>query len=385
MSKGGGGSTSTVQQKSDPWKAQQPYLTFGFDQAKDLYNTQGPNYFPNSTSVPFAPQTETALGLTEGRALQGSPLNFNAQGLVNDTLQGGYLGGNPYLDAVYDRGASAMTRNFSEGVMPGIDSAFAGAGRYGSDLWSNQRDNAYDQLGRSLEGYATNLYGNDYANERNRQMQAAGMAPQLANQDYADFQQLANVGGIIEGKAGENLQDQMARYSYYQQLPEQKLRDFMQTIQGNYGGTSSQQTTTPTNPLSTGLGLGMMVSSLFGGAGAAATPNMLMMQSAMNPAFSALGGFTAPSLAGLAGAGTAAAGAGMTAASLPFFMCHVAREVFGEDNFKWLKFYFWKEYFSPKWFKKLYNKYSKEVAYFISDKPLIKSIIRTWMEDKIHA
>jgi|TARA_E500000305_G_C4018307_1_gene237097 hypothetical protein len=63
--------------------------------------------------------------------------------------------------------------------------------------------------------------------------------------------------------------------------------------------------------------------------------------------------------------------------------CHVAREVFGADNPEWLMFYDWKELKAPGWFRKLYNKFSVQVAKFISDKPKLKNIIRGWMRSKI--
>ena len=63
--------------------------------------------------------------------------------------------------------------------------------------------------------------------------------------------------------------------------------------------------------------------------------------------------------------------------------CHVAREVYGDTNPKWVKFFIWKETEGPSWFRKLYNKYSEKVARYISDKPRVKDMIRTWMDSKI--
>ena len=63
--------TTTV----NPPSFQLPYLQYGMEQARGLYETGGPNYFPNKTYVPFSGQTEAALGLTENRALMGSPVD----------------------------------------------------------------------------------------------------------------------------------------------------------------------------------------------------------------------------------------------------------------------------------------------------------------------
>ena len=64
--------------------------------------------------------------------------------------------------------------------------------------------------------------------------------------------------------------------------------------------------------------------------------------------------------------------------------CWVAREVFGSENPQWLAFFDWKETKAPKWFKKLYNSFGERFAKFISNKPKLKKLIKTWMEDKIN-
>lgn len=63
--------------------------------------------------------------------------------------------------------------------------------------------------------------------------------------------------------------------------------------------------------------------------------------------------------------------------------CHVAREVYGEDNPKWVEFFMWKETQGPRWFKALYNEYSEQWAAYIRNKPRLKGIIRRWMDGKI--
>jgi len=64
-------------------------------------------------------------------------------------------------------------------------------------------------------------------------------------------------------------------------------------------------------------------------------------------------------------------------------ICHVAREVYGEENPKWVEFYVWKETKGPRWFKALYNEYSEQWAGFVKDKPRLKSCIKKWMDTKL--
>jgi len=70
--------------------------------------------------------------------------------------------------------------------------------------------------------------------------------------------------------------------------------------------------------------------------------------------------------------------------SRPFYKrCWVAREVYGEDNPKWLQFRDWVTYKAPAWFRNSYDKYGETFAQFISNKPRTKELIRKWMDTKI--
>jgi hypothetical protein len=63
--------------------------------------------------------------------------------------------------------------------------------------------------------------------------------------------------------------------------------------------------------------------------------------------------------------------------------CWVAREVFGKDNPKWLYFRAWLYTKAPKWFYNLYLKHGERFAAFIKNKPVLKSVIRMWMNGRI--
>lgn len=65
--------------------------------------------------------------------------------------------------------------------------------------------------------------------------------------------------------------------------------------------------------------------------------------------------------------------------------CWVAREVFRPGNPDWVKFRTWMFTKAPKRLLALYLKHGERFAEWISDKPRLKSIIRTWMKGRIHA
>ena len=63
--------------------------------------------------------------------------------------------------------------------------------------------------------------------------------------------------------------------------------------------------------------------------------------------------------------------------------CWVAREVYGIENPKWLMFRTWLFNDAPSRFRTLYIKYGERCAKFISNKPVLKTIIRKWMNTRI--
>jgi hypothetical protein len=63
--------------------------------------------------------------------------------------------------------------------------------------------------------------------------------------------------------------------------------------------------------------------------------------------------------------------------------CWVAREVYGEGDIRWKLFRQWLFNIGPKWFKKLYLRFGVRFAAWVSDKPKIKAVIRSWMDGKV--
>lgn len=229
-----------------PWSAQQPHLDYMFNQAKNIYEGGGPQYYQGSTIAPFSQAQEQAMAGAQNRAQVGSPINAANAQMMTDTLQGKYLdpATNPYLTDTFNTAAGQ--------TLAPIQSAFSGAGRYGSGI--NQ-----EVQQRGLNELATNIYGGNYTAERDRQMQAAQFAPRVANQDYYDYGQLMNVGDQVQNQAQNVIADNVQRYNYNQNLPSQNLQNYQNTVGApGYGDTTS--TTKPmysNSALQNALGYGL--------------------------------------------------------------------------------------------------------------------------------
>jgi hypothetical protein len=232
--------TTTV---TEPPEFIRPFMEYGAQQSRALYETGGPQYYGGNTVVPFSQQTEQALAGTEARAMGGSPVNQAAQNYATGILgkePTSQFGGasNPYLDAQFNRAADATQQR--------LQSGFAGSGR--------NIEAARPAASQELNDLATGIYGGAYENERNRmaedlarqrstQFGVAGLAPQIANQDYVDLQALGGVGGQVEDLAGNLMQDQAARWDFSQNAPQMNLDNYIARVTGAYPGQNATQTT----------------------------------------------------------------------------------------------------------------------------------------------
>lgn len=257
---GGSSGPSRTTTTNEPPAFIQPFLRDGAEQARALYNTGGPQFYPGQTVVPFAPQTEQALDLTSQRALNGSSVGNSAQGYATSALQGNFLpgsaGGNPYLDATFDLAARRSQNQLA--------SEFAGSGRNIGAAMPARAD--------QLNDLATSIYGGAYDAERGRQQQSAFLAPQLAQLDYQDLAALEGVGGRIEDLSGQYIDDAARRFDFQQNAPQMNLDNYLARISGAFpGGTSTQSTPTSRNRGAGALGgaaSGAAVGSSFGPYGA---------------------------------------------------------------------------------------------------------------------
>jgi len=264
MSKGGGSrreEVRTVQTSREPPEFQKPFLEEIFQGAQNLYQSDVPQYFPESTVVEFAPETELALEATTNRALQGSELQRLGRDQMQSTLRGDYVQeNNPFLAAAFNSAANLVT--------PRVNSQFAGAGRYGSGA-------AAGEMTRQLGDIAANMSYQNYQTERNRQQQAMQLAPQYSQMDYMDANTLARVGGAREAQAQAQLQDSINRFNFEQQREAQKLGTYLGLVGGGYGFEQTGSEPIYYNPVAGGIGgalAGAQLGSYFGqpGIGAAA-------------------------------------------------------------------------------------------------------------------
>lgn len=251
---------NTSSQETTPWAPTVRPLQSTIRQSNRLYRERlGQEYFPGQTYAGFDPLQTQAQNMGIERATNGSPLVQGAQGMIGDTLGGNFLSaGNPYFQN--------MIHGVTSAVMPGINATFSRAGRTGSDAH-----------GYGLAQGMTDAFGrlafDNYSQERGNQMQAAGMAPNLAREDYFDIGMLGEIGSERQRMAQRGIDEERARYQFDQDRRANALRERQAILfpaaglGGTSTGTSTSTMTTTPDPLQQALGVGLMGASMFAGGG----------------------------------------------------------------------------------------------------------------------
>jgi len=279
---GGGAEGSNI----DP--TLRPYLGMGLQRAEQLFFGQQPQLFPGQMYVSPSQQTLDALAQQEQLARAGSPQFAAAQEAYGRALEqtgftagGGFLGTNPFLQGAIASATRPVMQQFQEQTLPGIQSAFSQAGRYGSGAQARAIGQAQEAASRAIGDISASMTAQDYARERALMQQSIGqqatlgqMAPGFFAQQFLPSEQLAQIGASREAIAAKPLQEQISRFQFAQQLPYSQLQSYLSAVYGNpmAGSAVPQQAPAQSNRLGTalggaalGAGLGQAIGGSFGG------------------------------------------------------------------------------------------------------------------------
>jgi hypothetical protein len=132
---------------------------------------------PNPGVEPF--NADQLAGFQAVRDQAAGPLTGDATGLLSRTMRGDYLQGNPYLDRMVAQTTDDLQGRFNTTAM--------GSGSFGNA-------NATQAGMRGIADAANTLRYTNYSNERDRQMQAAGLAPAINQMGLLNANALLGVG-----------------------------------------------------------------------------------------------------------------------------------------------------------------------------------------------
>lgn len=261
---GGGGGGQATMMSNKPWKPLRDNYIRGYNRAEGLFKRGAPGYFPGSAVAPMSGYTRGALDSMATRASQGSDLTRSAQGQLTNTLSGDYLNaGNPYFQGAVQSATRPVIDAYNKQVMPGIDSNFSAAGRYGSGAHALASSDAGNNMMTQVGDISSQMAYNNYSDERQNQIRGMLFAPELANQDYNDINALGRAGEGIDNFNQAKLDSRINRYNYNQNKDWNYLSDYIGLLNGSpyRNSTTSMQQPRP-NIFTAGLGGAMTGASI---------------------------------------------------------------------------------------------------------------------------
>lgn len=211
-----GGGSQTVSNEPPAWAV--PHLKSIGEMAGNL-SRQPQSYFPGSTVVPFSPQTQMGLDRLTQMSMDPNSAANQAVGQFTDTIGGQYLPGGERFNAITNPTVQAINAQFSN------------SGRYGSGM--HQQAIAKGMM-EAAQPY--------YDAERGRMMSASAAAPSA---QMGSVSPLLQVGGMLEGKGGEYIQDAINRWDFAQNEPWNRLTRYASIINPGAGLGGTQTTTMP--------------------------------------------------------------------------------------------------------------------------------------------
>jgi len=230
MSKGA--DTETI--NADPWDVAVPYMEGGFKEAQNLYNDYTPQYYSGQTQAGFSPDQLTAQQGIRDFAVQGAPSIMNpALSAYQRGTGSGMLdvANNPYVNNM----AQAAADRAMGSLQPELANIRGGAimsGGYGGGRQGIAEGTALSGAADSANQAAAQIYGNAYGQGLGHQGNTLGQTGALMGAGFQPYAALGMSGQQQQGREQALIQDAMARQSFEQNLPYDKLSKYQQGITG---------------------------------------------------------------------------------------------------------------------------------------------------------
>lgn len=257
--KGGGSSTQTVD--TDPWSEQQPYLKDLFNQAQTFFKQGAPSSDRSMNAL------DSYIGQLNSVEQTMTPFLSSAQG-ANRTLFDGSLmspSSNPALQEYMDLSNDAISRNYTENVLPQLTSQQAAASGVGGSRQAIIESLSTRNLMDTLQRNSAQLANQGYQSGLDASIKGTALAPQTAQASTMPAELTKQIYAAEDMKETTPYNREAQILSLYKNL----------IGTGNYGGTQ-----TSVNPYQSG-GLSGALGGAAAGAGVASA--MPAAYATMNP------------------------------------------------------------------------------------------------------
>ena len=233
---GGGGGQSQTSNALDPNVV--PYVKDALSEQQRLYQEGAPEYYGGQTYLDPNAQQQSAINMMTANAGANNTMLQNSTDLNNQMINGDFLQNNPNFDAVMNTAGRKATDLYNTAML-GTNSSASMSGRYGSDAHAKMASNNSSNLAQSLSDTAGQYSYQNYANERNNQINAMNNASTIANNQNVGANNLMQAGNLQAGFDQAALDADISRHDYGQNANQQHLANYTNAVWGAPGGSTS--------------------------------------------------------------------------------------------------------------------------------------------------
>lgn len=269
MGKSSGSTTNTS--STAPSTMQQPYIAKLLSEADRLYNTGGPQFFPGSTVAGFTDAEKQGQASVLANAAQQTSLwNQNVPQAINVGLNSYDVANNPVVQNAAKAATQPIIQQLREEVLPGIQNSAVSSGGLGGSRQGIAQAQGIERASRAAMDTSAGIYNTAYGQGLTALQNTLGMMPNLQQASFLPGAAQSAVGAQQRELNQAQINEDMARYTYNQNLPFQNLTEYGNTIGKPFGGTSTSSvqatgdsSTQTIGALLAALGLGSSIWDLF--------------------------------------------------------------------------------------------------------------------------
>lgn len=248
MSGSSGSSSSTS--STVPWKGQQPYLKEIFSEAQKLYRGGPLEYYGGQAIAGFGPLDAAARqrGFAAADWYIPQALDAGAYGLDYGLRQAVDVGQNPVVQGAIEAAMRAPTRSLRDEWLPAIRNQSIATGNVGSSRQGIAEGLAIARADENARDASSRIMADAYSQGLLAQGRALSQIPAFAQASMMP-------SGIYSSFAEQDrdyeqalLNEARAKFEFEQQEPWGRLMQYLQAVQGNYGGSTTVKTETPQAP-----------------------------------------------------------------------------------------------------------------------------------------
>ena len=218
-----------------------PYINRLFGEAQRLYEGQAPSFYPGQTYAGLQPEEQQAQGQVRQVAANQIPevADWSQQAFARALNPVKAVTENPALEAATAGAVRPLYQNLTEQVLPAIRGNAVAGGNLGSSRTGIAEGLAAGRTAQAAADVTAGLQNQAYNTAQQGYTSALGLAPMIQQLQLAGPEALAAVGTQNRTVEQQAIDEAIARHTYGQNLPYQRLNEYANTIAGSYGGTGT--------------------------------------------------------------------------------------------------------------------------------------------------